>query len=150
MAMAMAGCGGGDGGGNEASTRGALLEPPTLVASFTAAQIDAQAAASGSQALVGKARCDVNLYAVNYRTVGVEGEPTNASGVLLLPAGACKDGAPLLAYSKGTDVVKSRTLANAADAETRFLLAMYAAQGYALVASDMLGFAKSSYAFHPY
>ncbi|RYY99264.1 MAG: esterase [Comamonadaceae bacterium] len=150
LAMAMAGCGGGDGGDDGTSARGGLVEPPALVASFTAAQIDDLTAAAGTQVLTGKARCDVSLYGLNYRTVGVRGEPTNASGVLLLPAGACRTSAPLVAYSKGTDVVKPRTLANPADAETRFLVSMYAAQGYALVASDMLGFAKSSYGFHPY
>ena len=34
--------------------------------------------------------------------------------------------------------------------ETFLLAAMYAAQGYAVVATDYLGFAKSSYSYHPY
>jgi hypothetical protein len=57
---------------------------------------------------------------------------------------------PLVAYAKGTDVQKPRTLANPQDAETFMLAAMYAAQGYVVVASDYLGFAKSAYSYHPY
>lgn len=90
---------------------------------------------------------------LNYRTVGVRGEWTNASDVFLMPHGPrCEGGATLLAYGKGTDVVRPRTLANAQDVETQFLMSMYAAQGYAyaVVASDMLGFAGSGYGFHPY
>src|SRR6185369_5336089 len=65
--------------------------------------------------------------------------------------GACaSDSFPLVAYAKGTDVQKPRTLANPADPETFLLVAMYAAQGYAVVATDYLGYAKSNYSFHPY
>jgi pimeloyl-ACP methyl ester carboxylesterase len=55
-----------------------------------------------------------------------------------------------VAYAKGTDVQKPRTLANPLDGETGLLAAMYAGQGYAVVATDYLGFAKSNYSYHPY
>ena len=45
---------------------------------------------------------------------------------------------------------KTRTLANPTDSETGLLAAMYAGQGYAVVATDYLGFAKSGYSYHPY
>ena len=70
--------------------------------------------------------------------------------MLLSPSGACTTAAPLVAYAKGTDVQKPRTLANPADGETFMLAAVYAAQGYAVVATDYLGLAKSTYAYHPY
>ena len=140
-------CGGGDDGGS----RGGLLEVPATVATLTAAQIDASTASSGLQPLTGKAKCDVRVMALNYATIGVTGEDANASGVLLVPAGSCAGTAyPLVAYGKGTDVQKPRTLANPADGETFLLAAMYAAQGYAVVATDYLGFAKSTYTYHPY
>jgi pimeloyl-ACP methyl ester carboxylesterase len=101
--------------------------------------------------LSGKAKCDVKVVSLNYVTPGVKGESSNASGVLLLPSGAdCTAAAPLVAYAKGTDVQKPRTLTNPADSETFLLAAMYASQGYAVVATDYLGFAKSNYSFHPY
>ncbi|MEJ8846864.1 lipase family protein [Variovorax rhizosphaerae] len=130
---------------------GTLVEPQATVTTLTKAQIDAGTKSSGLQALSGLAQCDVSVIALNYTTLGAKGESTNASGVLLVPAGACAANAlPLLAYAKGTDVQKPRTLANPADPETQLLAAMYAAQGYAVVATDYLGFAKSQYAFHPY
>jgi pimeloyl-ACP methyl ester carboxylesterase len=150
---ALAACGGGD----DTPSRGALLEAPLTVATLSAAQIDAATAASGLQGLSGKARCDVKVVALNYATVGAsgesvnsEGKTVNASGVMLVPTGTCTTAAALVAYAKGTDVQKPRTLANPADGETFLLAAMYAAQGYAVVATDYLGFAKSNYSYHPY
>jgi pimeloyl-ACP methyl ester carboxylesterase len=137
-------------GGTSDPSRGSLMETPTVLTTLTAAQIDAGTAASGLQGISGKAKCDVRVVALNYATVGVKAEPTNASGVLLLPAGNCSGAAPLLAYARGTEVLKTRTLANPADGETFTLAAIYAAQGYAVVATDYLGFAKSNYAYHPY
>jgi pimeloyl-ACP methyl ester carboxylesterase len=138
-------------GGNDEDYRGTLLEDPATVTTLTAAQINAGTQASGLQALTGQAQCDVRVVALNYRTPGVSGDVANASGVLLVPAGACATQShPLIAYAKGTDVQKPRTLANPADPETFLLAAMYAARGYAVVATDYLGYAKSGYSFHPY
>jgi pimeloyl-ACP methyl ester carboxylesterase len=139
------------GGGSDDDNRGKLMEAPQTVTTLTAAQIDAGTAASGLQPLTGAAQCDVRVVALNYSTIGVNSEPANASGVMLVPAGACAANShPLVAYAKGTDVQKPRTLANPSDSETFFLAAMYAAQGYAVVATDYLGYAKSTYSFHPY
>jgi pimeloyl-ACP methyl ester carboxylesterase len=70
---------------------------------------------------------------------------------LLVPSGACAgEEFPLIAYGRATGVTKPRTLANPADPETFELIAMFAAHGYAVVASDYLGFARSDYAFHPF
>ena len=142
----LAACGGSDG-----PDRGELLSAPVVLTTLTAAQINAGTAASGLQAITGPARCDVKVVALDYNTVGARaGEETNASGVMLVPTGTCTAPAALIAYAKGTDVQKPRTLANPQDSETFLLVAMYAAQGYAVVATDYLGFAKSKYSFHPY
>jgi pimeloyl-ACP methyl ester carboxylesterase len=146
-AALLAACGGSDNN----DWRGALVEDPATLTTLTAAQINAGTASSGLAALSGQAKCDVRVVALNYRTPGAKNEETNASGVLLVPAGACAaQSHPLVAYAKGTDVQKPRTLANPTDSETVLLAAMYAAQGYAVVATDYLGFAKSGYAYHPY
>jgi pimeloyl-ACP methyl ester carboxylesterase len=146
-AVMLTACGGSDNGDN----RGALLETPQLLATVTAAQVDAGTASAGLQPLSGKAKCDVQIISLNYATVGVNQEQTNSSGVMLVPAGTCASNSlPLVAYAKGTDVQKPRTLANPNDPETFLLMAMYAAQGYAVVATDYLGFAKSTYSYHPY
>lgn len=139
-------------GGSDDPERGALIDSPATMATLTAAQIDASTASSGLQALTGKAKCDVKVVALNYATPGARsGESSNASGVMLVPTGAaCAQPAPLVAHARGTDVLKTRTLANPQDPETFLLAAMFAAQGYAVVATDYLGYAKSAYGFHPY
>ena len=146
--LVLAACGGGDDG----PARGALLDPAATVTTLTAAQIDAATASSGLQAVSGTAKCDVKVVALNYATIGAKGEDgQNASGVMLVPAGACaNDSTPLVAYARGTNALKTRTLANPQDSETFSLVAFFAAQGYAVVATDYLGYAKSSYAYHPY
>lgn len=135
------------GGGGGEPAHGTLIETPTVLTTLTKAQLDA----SPLVALSGSAKCDVKVISLNYVTPGVKGESSNASGVLLMPSGTgCTGAAPLVAYAKGTDVQKPRTLANPADSETGLLAAMYAGQGYAVVATDYLGFAKSSHSYHPY
>ena len=138
-------------GGSDDPGRGELIDQPVTLATLTAAQIDAATASSGLQAISGKAKCDVKVVALNYATAGVKAdEMTNSSGVMLVPAGSCTSAAALVAYAKGTDVQKPHALANPQDGETFLLVAMYAAQGYAVVATDYLGFAKSGYSYHPY
>jgi pimeloyl-ACP methyl ester carboxylesterase len=151
-ALLLYGCS--DGGSvSTGPTTGALIDAPAVLTTLTAAQINAGTASSGLNAISGAAVCDVKVIALNYTTTGVAREAANASGVLLLPTGAgagCTAAAPLVAYAKGTDVQKPRTLANPTDSETFLLAAIYAAKGYAVVATDYLGFAKSTYAYHPY
>ncbi len=133
--------------------RGSLVDAAVVLTTLTAAQIDGGTTASGLIALTGAAKCGVKFVALNYNTIGVNGEKANASGVLMVPAGtaaACTTAAGLIAYAKGTDFKKLRTLADPSDTETFLLAAMYAAQGYAVVATDYLGFAKSTYSYHPY
>ena len=150
IASLLVACGGGSSEPSPTSLRGTLLDAPNVLTTLTASQINAGTASSGLQPISGAAKCDVKVVALNYNTVGVAGELTNASGVMLVPAGSCTASSALIAYAKGTDVQKPRTLANPADSETFLLAAMYAAQGYTVVATDYLGFAKSAYAYHPY
>ncbi|MDE2416417.1 MAG: esterase [Burkholderiales bacterium] len=130
--------------------RGKLIGNAATIATLTASYINGVTSLNGLQALTGPATCDVKVVKLNYKTIGVSGEATNSSGVMLVPTGACTTAAGLVAYAKGTDVQKPRTLANPADGETFLLIAMYAAKGYAVVATDYLGFADSAYPYHPY
>ena len=96
----------------------------------------------------------MTVVALNYSTPGVKaGELSNASGGLLVPSGtdaACKGPFPIIAYSRGTEVSKPRTMANPKDPEMGGMAQAFATAGYIVVATDYLGFAKSGYAFHPY
>jgi pimeloyl-ACP methyl ester carboxylesterase len=145
----LAACGG---SGDDFPPSGSLASAPTSVGTLSTAMIDAGTASNGLQPLSGTAKCAVNVVALNYNTHGANGEKTNASGVMLVPTGsaACTAASALVAYAKGTDLIKTRTLANPSDPETFLLIAMYAAQGYTVVATDYLGYAQSAYPYHPY
>lgn len=140
------GCGNGDQG----PMRGALLEPPVSRATLTAAQIDEATAGAGLQSLTGKARCDVKIVALNYQTVDPKNAEANSSGAMLVPTGSCTGPAPLVAYARGMEFRRKRTMANPSDAETALALGFFAAQGYAVVLTDYLGYGKSAYPYHPY
>ena len=141
----LAGCGGDD---NPTPARGSLIDTPFVVATLPKAAFDTNQLTGLAG---GPAKCDVKVVSLNYVTIGVSGEQTNASGVMLVPFGTdCTAPTGLVAYAKGTDVEKPRTLANPADNETLLLAGIYAARGYAVVATDYLGFAKSTYSYHPY
>ena len=94
------------GGGSDSDFRGALVEPPVVLATLTAAAINAATTTSGLKAISGAAVCDVKVVSLNYYTPGVKGDRTNASGVMLVPTGSgtgCSAAAGLVAYAKGTD-----------------------------------------------
>jgi predicted esterase len=68
-----------------------------------------------------------------------------------VPSGSgCPGPYPLIAYARGTENDFGRTLADRSDRETVLLATTFAAQGYAVVATDYLGYAGSDYAYHPY
>jgi pimeloyl-ACP methyl ester carboxylesterase len=133
--------------------RGNVIGTPTVIGGTqTVAQLDSMIAAGGLQPLTGPAKCDVTVVQINYQTIGVQpGEMTNASAAMLIPSGAgCPGPFPLVAYGRATNLQKSYTLADPTNQETILLMTFFAAQGYAVVATDFLGYALSSYPYHPY
>ncbi|MFM1992137.1 MAG: hypothetical protein RJA99_5094 [Pseudomonadota bacterium] len=134
-----------------AAPQPAWLTETMVVAVLTKAEVDAATASRGWAALAGPARCDVTLHAILHPTAGPKGEATDASGAVLVPGGAgCPGPYPLLSYSRGTDLDRSRTMAKLDDRETQEITAFFAARGYVVVASDYLGYGRSSFPYHPY
>src|SRR5262245_18807947 len=135
--------------------RGDLLNALT-VALLSKAQIDASVADLGSQAaaLVGPAQCDVRVDFISYRSVGPQGEQASVSGVVLSPiAGpgcAVPSAATVLSYQHGTRLKRSTTLSSPFDKETQALIAIHAARGRFVVATDYLGYFASTLPYHPY
>jgi hypothetical protein len=89
--------------------RGKMIGTPKGIGStLTAAQLDA---VNGFLELTGKAKCDVTMGQINYRTPGVQpGEMTNASAAVLIPGGPdCPGPFPLIAFSRGTKLEKAYT-----------------------------------------
>jgi predicted esterase len=129
----------------------AWLSSTATVAVLSKATIDATGRQRAWAALTGPARCDVTLHSIVHPTVGPDGEPTDASGAVLVPSGTgCAGPYPLLSYSRGTDRDRSRTLAAVDDRETQAIAGFFAARGYVVVASDYLGYAQSTFPYHPY
>lgn len=146
-------CGGNAPDRGASKDRGALKTDPVTLTTLPVTTITAAAQTSGLVRLTGPAQCDVRVVALDFHTAGVRNDMSNSTGVMLVPQGdapACQGPFPLLAYARATEVNKARTLADPADSETALLTAVYAAQGYAVVAPDYLGYAGSGYSFHPY
>ncbi|MFM0140209.1 alpha/beta hydrolase [Caballeronia grimmiae] len=111
--------------------------------------------------LAGAPRCGVGVVYYRYRTVGGAGEPTSSSGALLLPRGSreCTHGRRLLLYAHGTTTYKNFNLADLTQRdpantdgaiEGLSVAALYAAQGYIVVASNYAGYKGSTLPYHPY
>ena len=165
-ALLVAACGGGDGGplGTQDAkpARGALMQsPPPRITSMTAADFTAILTAKSASLLqlAGAPVCGVDVQYIKYGTVGGAGEATDASGALMVPTGSnakCTGARPIVVYAHGTNITKNYNLANFADdtnaafSEAVLLAAMYAAQGYIVVAPNYAGYDSSSLSYHPY
>jgi pimeloyl-ACP methyl ester carboxylesterase len=132
------------------AARGALLASAP-VAALDAAALDQQLQAAGIAVLAGPSRCGAEIVSIRYQSIGPHGEPAELTGAALIPVGVgCAGPFQLASYSRGTDLMKARTLADAADSEAVLVAAMLTGRGIAVVASDYLGYAGSTWPRHPY
>jgi pimeloyl-ACP methyl ester carboxylesterase len=148
---------------NTSTTPGTLIEnPPLRVASLTQAALVAQfsATTSGQQLLqlAGTPKCGVDFHYIQYQTVGGAGESATASGALMIPTGGtgCTGARPIVLYAHGTAATKGYNIANITDStneawsESALIAALFAAQGYIVVAPNYAGYDSSSLSYHPY
>lgn len=168
--LILSACGSG-GTSNPASTapsmpatiaRGALLQnPPPRVASLDAAALNTLLNTRGPvfTALAGAPKCGIDVHHFEYGTVGAGGESTTASGALLVPTGndpACQGKRPLLVYGHGSSLQHKMNMAELNDLSNegagRVLLpaALFAAQGYIVVAPNYAGYDTSKLNYHPH
>jgi predicted esterase len=158
-------CGGGDQGGMQTSAgipqRGALLQnPPEMIASYSVADLLAQLAGSDVGKLLLQLaytpKCAINVYHLEYETVGGVSEPTTASGALMIATGtdaACSGPRPIVLYAHGTSTDRNFNIAdlsNSANAEGLLLAAIFASAGYIVVAPNYAGYDTSTLSYHPY
>ena len=113
--------------------------------------------------------CEVTMYRMSFDTIGGAGEATTSSGVFMLPHGddpKCSGPRPVVLYAHGTDTNKDYDLSklitpptdpaspaaapNPASSEALLLLAVYASNGYAVIAPNYAGYADSTLSYHPY
>ncbi|UZD54792.1 alpha/beta hydrolase family protein [Caldimonas aquatica] len=158
----LAACGGG-GDDPTPSERGQVLAS-SLAGQATAQQIDAGTQASGLQPLSGPAQCNVDVRYIVYVTRDPQGQPATASAGVLVPSGssaACSGNRPVVLYAHGTTFTRTKNMAQVSDtdpdpavdnsdSEAKLVMAMFAAQGYIVVAPNYLGYDRSSLTWHPY
>src|SRR3979490_2945550 len=145
---------------NSSTARGTLVaNPPLRIASLDAATLNAElmASSSGQQLLLvaGAPACGVDFNYFHYWTVGGMNETATASGALMVPTGGagCTGARPIVLYAHGTDTDKNLNLADITDptnSEGALIAAMFAAQGYIVVAPNYAGYDTSSLDYHPF
>src|SRR6266481_4280643 len=135
------------------------LNPPFRIASADAATFGAQVGAtdSGKQLLqlTGAPTCGVDFYYLKFWTVGGAQETTQSSGALMVPTGGagCSGPRPIVLYAHGTVFDKTFNIAdvtNPANGEGALIAAMFAAQGYIVVAPNYAGYDISTLGYHPF
>ena len=136
------------------------VNPPFRIASLNAATFQAELTASSSGAqllqIAGNPSCGVDFYYVKFWTVGGAGETTESSGALMVPTGAapaCSGPRPIVLYAHGTNTDKNLNIAditNTSNTEGVLIAAMFAAQGYIVVAPNYAGYDISTLGYHPY
>ncbi len=148
--------------GTSTPQRGQLLiNPPALVATFgTSDLLGLLGLDTLGQELLTLAYspvCTVNVYRLNYETVGAKSEPTTSTGALLVPSGSgagCQGPRPIVEYAHGTSPLKNYDIAQLsgsnASSEGLILAALFAAEGYIVVAPNYAGYDSSTLGYHPY
>ncbi|HVS78368.1 MAG TPA: prolyl oligopeptidase family serine peptidase [Steroidobacteraceae bacterium] len=165
-ALGLAGCGHDSPTASVSSSndRGTLVvNPPLRIASVNASDFAAQlnATAAGPQLLqlAGTPACGVDFYYFKYWTVGPDKSAQEASGALMVPTGSaapCTGPRPIVLYAHGTATDSTYNIANisdtsnAANSEAAMIAAVFAAQGYIVVAPNYLGYDISKLGYHPY
>jgi hypothetical protein len=172
LAMAvLAGCGGSGGSAgptiDKTTARGTLFANPpnqvpipqsdgTAVAKLEPAVFAAmlEGASKGLTQVTGTPKCAISTYYMKYATVGGAGEATDATGAIMVPSGtdaACSGSHGVVLYAHGTTVDKNFNMSNLRDnSEASLVAAMYAAQGFIVVAPNYAGYELSSLPYHPY
>jgi hypothetical protein len=145
---------------SDSITPGTLaLDPPFRIASLNAATLGAElgATTAGAQLLqiTGAPACGVDFYYVKFWTVGGASEATESSGALMVPTGAtgCSGPRPIVLYAHGTNTNQALNIADVTDptnTEGALIAAMFAAQGYIVVAPNYAGYDISTLGYHPF
>jgi hypothetical protein len=136
------------------------LDPPFRIASVNAATLAAQLGSTSAGAqlleLAGTPKCGVDFYYIKFWTLGGAGETTESSGALMVPTGAapaCSGPRPIVEYAHGTNANKALNIAditNTSNTEGALIAAMFAAQGYIVVAPNYAGYDISTLGYHPF
>jgi hypothetical protein len=160
LALALASCGGGGASGsipNAPPARGTLLQPPPeFLSTLTISALLTELELPINQLLLTVSSaplCDILFYHIQYETVGGANEATSASAVLMVPTGPgtnCTGARPIVLYAHGTTTNRTYNMSDLQNAETISLAALFASQGYIVVAPNYAGYDTSTLPYHPY
>jgi hypothetical protein len=136
---------------------GTLLQSPAqLVSTVTAPSLLAELNVATHQQLLslsGTPVCDVLIYSIQYETVDGANKPTTASAALMVPSGlgsTCTGSRPIVEYAHGTSTDRSFSMADLSNDEALALAAVFASQGYIVVAPNYAGYDTSTLTYTPY
>jgi len=162
-ALLLAACGGSNSGSGTVPAnpvRGQLLQtPPELVSTVTPPALLLALNALANQQLLaisGTPLCDIAVYNIRYATVGGANEATTASGAMMVPLGSdpdCRGTRPILLYAHGTTTDRAFNMTNLQgdpNGEALIMAAVFASQGYIVVAPNYAGYDSSTLPYHPY
>ncbi len=144
--------------------RGRLLDQKTTIRVSAGALANLLSSTDAGRQLMqvaGTPACDLEVVYFRYGTIGGAKESTNASAALMIPSGgpACSGPRPTMLYAHGTSTYRKFNIAdltqtdkknNDGAAEGLAVAAIYAAQGYIVVASNYAGYSGSGLTYHPY
>jgi Prolyl oligopeptidase family len=156
-------------GGTSTPAEGTLVQnPPVMVSTTSVADLltqlttDASSQTYGTQvlaqvlSLAGAPACNVQVFHIEYYTVGGANESTTASGALMVPSGSaasCQGARPMVLYAHGTSTERNFNIAdlsNQENAEGILLAVFFAARGYIVVAPNYAGYDTSTLTYHPF
>jgi hypothetical protein len=176
MASQLASCGGNNDSSSPTSSHGTagavpgtlVQNPPVMLSSVSAADLLVQVTTGvssqtyGAQVLAqvlaisGVPTCDVDVFHIEYNTVGGANENTIASGALMVPNGSgplCQGPRPMVLYAHGTSTEHNFNIAdltNQQNSEGILLAAFFVARGYIVVAPNYAGYDTSTLGYHPF
>jgi len=140
--------------------RGDLIGNVSLVASYSPGELLALiSSGTVTQEILNAVLspdCRIDVYHFEYRTVDPAGELTPASAALMVPDDAgsgCQGNRPIVLYAHGTNPDKAYNLADlesSNNTEAILIAAIFAAEGYIVVAPNYVGYDTSTLGYHPY
>jgi alpha/beta superfamily hydrolase len=148
--------------GSSTPARGQLLaNPPSLIASVGTGDLlkllGIDPLGEELLTLAYSPLCTVNIYELDYETIGAKSELATSTGALMVPGGSaagCQGPRPIVEYAHGTSPLKTYDMAQLSgsngSSEGLILAALFAAEGYIVVAPNYAGYDSSTLGYHPY
>lgn len=164
LVFSLAACGGGsDSADSESGTGNGGANPPaqpadpsgqgtlkaaTLLGTIAVADITAALADKDARVQDLQPRYAVTSYRLEYLTIGAQGQPVRASGLVSVPVKAAGAKSPVLSYQHGTIFRDKEAPSNNAVASE--VAVVMASLGYIVLAPDYVGYGVSKGTPHPY